>query len=186
MARWNRSGRRRVGDFRVFQIDEHQLERVGTDVRRTIHTIETVDWCNIVPVTREGSIVLVRQQRFGIDAQSIEIPGGLVDPGEVPIVAARRELAEETGYETAAPLVPLGVVHANPALQPTRLHMFLARDCVASEQGQQLEDMEDCEVLVVGRRELDRMLRAGEIGHALVWTALHAFELFERSEREGA
>jgi 8-oxo-dGTP pyrophosphatase MutT (NUDIX family) len=173
MARWERSGTTRVGAYGVFDVLRHEVRREGGRAR-AIHTFETRDWCNVVPVTTDGSVVLVRLHRFGIDAPSIEIPGGLVDPGEAPIEAARRELLEESGFEAEA-VVPLGVVHANPALQPTRLHMFLATDCRPHPDGQALEDLEDCEVLVATRAELDAMLGRGEISHALVWTALHAW-----------
>ncbi len=183
MARWHRSGTTQVGAYGVFDVYRHVVQREGgAHAERTIHTLHTIDWCNVVPVTIEGSIVLIRLHRFGIDAPSIEIPGGLIDPGEPPIEAARRELREETGY-ACEDVVPLGVVHANPALQPTRLHMVLARGCRPHPQGQALEDLEDCEVLVVHRDELDAMLARGEVAHALVWTALHAWSLHERGRR---
>lgn len=154
----------------------HEVQREGGKPRR-VHTLETpVEWANIVPITTEGEVVLVRLHRFGIDHQSLEIPGGFIDAGEQPIEAARRELREESGYESDD-IVPLGFVHANPALQPTRLHMFLARNCRPSSRGQSLEDLEDCEVVRVPLSEIDNMLRRGEITHALVWTALHAFRL---------
>jgi 8-oxo-dGTP pyrophosphatase MutT (NUDIX family) len=181
MARWQRKGTERVGSFGVFEVDRHVVQR-DDDRPRTIHTLETVDWCNVVPVTAAGEIVLIRLHRFGIDGPSLEIPGGLIDAGEAPIEAARRELREETGF-TSDDLIPLGVVRANPALQATRLHMFLARDCRPHPAGQALEDLEDCEIVVIGRSELDDRLARGEIAHALVWSALHAFALHERRAR---
>lgn len=176
MARWHRSGTTRVGTYGVFDVFAHEVQREGSHPRR-IHTVETpVDWCNIVPVTSDGEVVLIRLHRFGTQEQSIEIPGGLIDPGEAPIDAARRELREESGYESDD-VAPLGVVHANPALQATRLHMFVARNCRPSPLGQELEDLEDCEAFRVPLSELDTMLREGKIMHALVWTALLAFRL---------
>jgi ADP-ribose pyrophosphatase len=176
MARWHRSGTSRVGSYGVFDVFSHEVHRDGHKARR-IHTLETpLEWCNVIPITKSGDVVLIKLHRFGTNAQSLEIPGGLIDPGEEPIAAARRELREESGYESDD-VAPIGVVHANPALQPTRLHMFVARDCGPAPGGQQLEDLEDCEVIVVPMKEVDDLLRRGAISHALVWTAFMALRL---------
>ena len=52
------------------------------------------DWCNVVAVTEEGKVVLVWQYRFGTDAMSLEVPGGVIDPGESPESAARSDRVE--------------------------------------------------------------------------------------------
>ncbi len=166
-----------MGAFGVFDVLAHEVRRDDGDPARRIHTLETpLEWCNVVPITPSGDVVLIRLHRFGIDAPSLEIPGGLIDPGEQPIDAARRELREESGYESDE-VSPLGVVHANPALQPTRLHMFVARNCRPAPGGQQLDELEDCEVVLVPLSEIDALLRRGEITHALVWTAFHALRV---------
>src|SRR5438309_280907 len=117
-ARWARKRSTRVGDHGVFEVWQHHYERDGLPTKRPLHTLQTVDWCNVVPITTDDRIVLVRLHRFGTDRTSLEIPGGLVDPGESPLSAAGRELLEETGYQ-AGEIVSLGSVLANPALQPT-------------------------------------------------------------------
>jgi len=176
MARWHRGGTTRVGTYGVFDVLAHEVQREGGKPRR-IHTFETPrEWCNIIPITSTGEVVLIRLHRFGTDEQSLEVPGGLIDPGESPLEAASREMREESGYESDD-IVPLGVVHANPALQPTRLHMFLARNCRESTSGQSLEELEDCEVVRVPLAQIDDVLRSGKITHALVWTAFHALRL---------
>jgi 8-oxo-dGTP pyrophosphatase MutT (NUDIX family) len=158
----------------IYAVRRHTVSRDG-GAEREIHTLETsCDWCNVVPLCDDGRIVLVRQHRFGTDAPSLEIPGGLIDPGETPLEAARRELEEETGY-VAASIETLGVVRPNPALQATRLHMHLARGCVPHGRGQHLEELEDCEVVLLDRAGLEAALDAGEIHHALVHAALFAF-----------
>lgn len=176
MARWHRSGTTRVGQYEVFDVFAHEVHRDGRFAKK-LHTFETPsDWCNVIPITTNNELVMIRLQRFGIDAQSLEIPGGLIDPGEEPLAAATRELREETGYESND-VRPLGVVHANPALQPTKLHMFVARNCVPARGGQALDELEDCEVVLVPFDQVDDMFREGKITHALIWTAFHALRL---------
>jgi 8-oxo-dGTP pyrophosphatase MutT (NUDIX family) len=112
----------------------------------------------------------VRQFRFGTWANSLEIPGGVIDPGEEPATAAARELEEETGFQ-AAEVLPLGPSHPNPALFSNRLHSYLATGCVRIHQGTP-EATEDLQVVVVSRDELRRLVRSGEVSHALVLAAL--------------
>ena len=181
MARFRRGDTTTLANFHVFGVEKLDLVRDDGSVRPVFRFL-TPDWCNVVPVTDDGRVVLVRQHRWGTDAPSLEIPGGLVDPGEAPLHAARRELHEETGYD-AASLVELGRVHPKPALQANVLNMFLARGCTPHGRGQQLEELEDCEVVLLNRAQLEAAIDAGEITHALVLAALHAWRRFEDRER---
>src|SRR5690606_15593063 len=88
--------------------------------------LESVDWVNVVAVADDGCLVMVRQFRFGAGYATVEIPGGMVDPGEAPLAAARRELAEETGY-TGGAWDYLGAVEPNPAVHDHLCHHYLAR-----------------------------------------------------------
>jgi 8-oxo-dGTP pyrophosphatase MutT (NUDIX family) len=177
MIRFRRGETTTLLRFHVFGVEKLDLVRDDGSVR-PILKLTTPDWCNIVPLTADGRILLVRQHRWGTDMPSLEIPGGLVDEGESPLEAARRELREETGYD-AGSIVELGRVHPNPALQANELHMFLARDCTPHGRGQQLEELEDCEVVLLDRAQLETAIDRGEITHALVWAALHAWRRLE-------
>ena len=84
------------------------------------------DWVNVVPITAAGRVVMIRQYRHGTGEIGLEIPGGVIDPGEEPLAAARRELREETGYG-ASELAAIGQVAPNPALQDNRCYSFVAR-----------------------------------------------------------
>jgi 8-oxo-dGTP pyrophosphatase MutT (NUDIX family) len=130
---------------------------------------------NVVATTARGEVVMVRQWRHGASRVTLEIPGGLIDPGESAETAAVRELLEETGY--AAPSVrPLGVANPNPAIFGNRVHTYLAENCerVAEVRNGPLEETW---VELVPERELAARLRAGEIDHALVIAALHWWRL---------
>ncbi len=87
--------------------------------------LESVDWVNVVALTRDGRSIMVDQYRFGIGARTLETPGGMVDAGETPLAAARRELLEETGYG-GGDWRSLGAVEPNPAIHPHLCHHFLA------------------------------------------------------------
>ena len=85
-------------------------------------------WVNVVAVTTDDKILLIRQYRHGLERVSFEIPAGTTDPGETSLeAAAKRELLEETGYGGGrwSPLVTLS---ANPALQNNLTYTFLAED----------------------------------------------------------
>lgn len=113
-----------VAHYPFLEVREHDLKLDEGSEQRVV-TIELSDWAIVAAVTHEGRHVFVEQHRHGIDGPSLELAGGVVDEGEAPIDAARRELLEETGYE-AADMVPLGWAHPNPALHQNRAHFFLA------------------------------------------------------------
>ena len=81
----------------------------------------------VVPLTEEGNVILVRQFRYPFAQVMLEIPAGKLDPGEDPLVCAKRELTEETGCE-AAELVPLGVFYPSVAVLDEKIHLYLARN----------------------------------------------------------
>ena len=80
----------------------------------------------VVPVTKDGNVILVRQFRYPFAQVMLEIPAGKLDPGEDPLVCARRELTEETGYE-AEEFVSLGVFYPSVAVIDEQIHLYLAR-----------------------------------------------------------
>lgn len=142
----------------------------GHPTGREVLSLEMPDWVNVIARTEGGEYVFVRQFRFGTQQDSLEIPGGIVDPGEQPIEAAVRELREETGYVARA-WRSLGWCHPNPALQANKLHTFLAEGCVLAGEPA-LDELEDCRVELVPAAQLRERLARREITHALVLVAL--------------
>ena len=88
----------------------------------------------VVPVPAPGRVVLVRQYRYALAAVTIEVPAGKRDAGEEPSVTARRELAEETGYECSE-LLRLGLIHPGVGYSDESIEIFLAQDLARVEGG---------------------------------------------------
>lgn len=130
------------------------------------YVFEFSDWVNVLPVTKEGKVVLVKQYRYGLGTWSIEVPGGIMDPHETnPLEAAKRELLEETGY-SCGQIEEVAVVAANPATQNNRLYCYLATDCELTHE-QSFDDNEEIELILVSVEELKEMLRKNEIIQSL-------------------
>ena len=123
---WPRHGSRPGAEYRIFKSRFDDLENPRTGQRMERVVLETPDWVNVIALTEDGGdIVIVKQHRFGSDGATIEIPGGMIDLGEDPLVAAKRELREETGY-VAAKWTALAPVAPNPAFIDNHCHHFLA------------------------------------------------------------
>jgi 8-oxo-dGTP pyrophosphatase MutT (NUDIX family) len=152
------------------------MESPATGDPHPFYRIESPAWVNVVALTDQNELVMVKQFRQGSRAVTLEIPGGLVDPGETPAVAAARELLEETGFR-AGRLTSLGSINPNPALFTNRCHMQVAHNCVRVTEIQN-SATEETVVELLPLAELHEVLRNGGIDHALVVAALYTFELW--------
>lgn len=170
VAEWRESTRETVADCRIFTVERSVAVSPVDQTTHVFHRIRSRDWVQILPITPSGEAVLVRQYRHGEQRMTLEIPGGLLDPGEDAATAALRECLEETGYRGAT-AVSLGVISPNPALFDNRLHGFFVRD-VVPDRAVQNTGTEVTEPVLVPLRDLERLLLDGEIDHALVAATL--------------
>lgn len=157
--------------YKVFEVLKARRVSPRTGEDLGFFLIRTGNWVNVIPLTDDGRVVLVKQFRHGTSEFSLEIPGGILhDQHEDPALAAARELREETGF-VAREMVLLGRQRPNPALFTNWCTTYLAKGC--TELGQlEMDPGEDIEVITVPVQDLDVMVRDGRIDHALVLAAL--------------
>lgn len=120
------------------------------------YVLEYPEWVNVIAIDGEGRFVFVRQYRHAMDVVLDELCAGVVEPGEAPIDAARRELAEETGYGggTWREIMTVG---QNPSICNNITHCFLAEG-VEHIGDQHLDPGEDIAVLLLTRAEVESMM----------------------------
>ncbi len=179
--KWDKLDSTPQADYRVFSVRQDRTRSPATGREHDFYVIEADDWVNVIPLTPEGQVVCIRQYRHGTEEVTLEVPGGIIDPGETPADAARREMQEETGY-AAESLVPLGAIAPNPAVQDNRCHTFLATG--ARPNGpQQLDGAEEIDIELVDRDAIPARVLDGQISHALV---VVAFYLLDQYLQDGA
>ena len=175
---WDLTRSTLLGRYRIFDLHEDLRTHPERGTTHTFYRMESSDWVNVVALTPAEEVVLVRQFRAGIRAPALEIPGGIIDPGETPLKAGLRELEEETGYAAEA-AAPLGVVHPNPALLSNRCHTILARGVRPTGQ-RRLDDGESIRVEHAPLAEIPDYIARGAITHALVVAAFYWFFMKDR------
>lgn len=158
--------------------DEWLTVRVDTcqmpagQVVEPYYVFEYRDYVNVVAITPRREVVLIRQYRHGIGRTILEIPGGVMDPGDnSPQLTALRELREETGY-SAARLEHLCTLSPNPSSYNNLVHSYLALDAQIDAAAMP-DEHEQLEIVLVPLEELREMLRAGQF-----LQAMHASALF--------
>jgi 8-oxo-dGTP pyrophosphatase MutT (NUDIX family) len=167
---WEVVASEEIQNCAVFRVRRDHARSPRTGRIHPFYGIEADAWVNVVPVTSSGEVVLVRQYRHGTREVTLEIPGGIVDPGETPLQAAERELLEETGYGGGR-LAPLGSVNPNPALFANRVHTFVAHG-VEPRQPVRQSGTEETSVVLLPGDAVRGAIESGRIDHALVVVAL--------------
>ena len=171
---WERLGSERLMETPYFSLRSDRLRLPGGAVKDPYYVIERPDAAIIFPLAEGGEVVLVRQYRPPLGKMELGLPAGLVEEGEEPEAAARRELLEETGH-SGGRWEPLGVLASSPSLKDNHAHLFLARG-VRETAAPDPDEHELVEVVKVTVEELVDLIRSGEIvsstGVAAVMLAL--------------
>jgi 8-oxo-dGTP pyrophosphatase MutT (NUDIX family) len=167
---WKLLGSRDVADHRIFRVRYDAYQFDPTNREHDFVVLEMPTWVNVVPITDDGQVVLIRQYRHGVREVTLEVPGGVVETDEAPEAAAARELEEETGY-VAKQIRRLGHVLPNPAIQDNVCHLFVAEGCRLLKKPE-LDPLESIEVGVYPASAIDGMVRRGEVVHSMAVAAL--------------
>ena len=156
---------------RVFTLLGHEARSQINEAKQGAFVVlDAPDWVNVIAITKEQKVVMVRQFRHGNRQITLEIPGGMCDPGEDFLTAGLRELREETGaIGTSAELI--GVVEPNPAIQNNRCGTILVRDVTFGAQS--LDHNEEIEVELIPLDKISMYIQQQQITHALVVTAFY-------------
>jgi 8-oxo-dGTP pyrophosphatase MutT (NUDIX family) len=134
------------------------------------YVLEYSNWVNAVAITEDNKVFMVHQYRHAAGIVSLEIPGGVIDDGEQPEQALRRELLEETGYQFDD-FELLCTVYANPSTGNNQTYCYLARGG-KKVQEQALEEQEEIVVETFTIPEVKQLLANNKIAQALHCTGL--------------
>jgi ADP-ribose pyrophosphatase len=175
MKPWKTRSRRTILDQRPWLlVENHAVELPDGRLIPDWPWIITPDYVNVVAVTEDERFICFRQVKYGVEGTTLGIVGGFVEAGEEPIQAARRELLEETGYESTD-WIPLGTYRVDPNRGVAMGHLYLARQA-RYVTPRNADDLEEQEIVLLTRSEMETALARGEF-KVLAWAASIALAL---------
>lgn len=183
-ARWELLEDRLLTPCRVWDLRARRYQHPYSGKKGEFYYIDSRDWAVVVALTEAGEVILVRQFRWGADALSWELPGGIIDTGEDPVAAGLRELEEETGYRAARGR-QIGRCQPNPAILNNECHLILAEDCRLTTRGTDWDEHEEMEVRTLPEATAIEWARDGTIQHALALNGLFYY-LLDKNKSAGA
>jgi 8-oxo-dGTP pyrophosphatase MutT (NUDIX family) len=176
---WKKIRSKLIGDFRIFTLRSDIAVNPRTGKEHDFFILDSVDWVNVIAVTPDRQLVMIEQFRHGSNTVELEIPGGMMDPGETdPVATAVRELREETGYEGENARL-LGKIWSNPAILSNKTYTVLIENC-RLQHGLEFDSGEDLATRLVPVAEIPKLVADEKIGHSLVVVALCYFDLWQR------
>lgn len=174
---WPTISSKPLADYRVFSVRGVVRRSPRTGADHDFFVIDASSWVNVVALTPDGKMVLVEQFRQGSETVELEIPGGILDPGDgTPEVTAARELREETGYTGDTPKL-IGTFFPNPAIMSNTCYTVLIENCRLTA-ATQFDHSEDLATRLTPVHEVPDLVLAGKIRHCIVVAALYQFELW--------
>ncbi len=162
----------------LFELRKQRYRSRLTGKGHDYFVMHLADAVNVIAVTDEQELILVRQFRAGSQADSLEPPGGLLNPGEDPLMAGARELLEETGY-AGDPGVILGTSWSNPSILSSRITTILIENA-RLQRAPVLDESEELTLELKPASQILAAIRLGEIDHALAVGGLLLWSLRDR------
>lgn len=169
----------------IFNLFKRSMRLEADDDQQSgdFYVLEAPEWVNVLPLTKDDTVILVEQYRYGIEQPTLEIPGGMVDSGEDPLEAVKREMAEETGYYSDS-WSSLGKVSANPAIMNNFTHLYLAEGCTFEGVKEADGDVhERIKVHEMPIQEFLSLVDDGTVHHTIVLATVARYLLSIRREK---
>ncbi len=180
IKKWNTLSQNRKADFRIFNVDSVKRESQLSGKQGEFYLVNAPNWVTIVPelVDENGvkCFLMVKQYRHGSDSLTLEFPAGMVDQGEDALDTAKRELLEETGYNSKD-IKLAGVVNPNPAFMTNITSTFIAKDLVKSDI-QKLDEHEEIDFVLVPQEKFEEKVGGEEVNSAIT---IQAFYFYKKS-----
>ena len=169
-SRWDVLEDNLHADCRIFEVYKRRFRRQSDGVEGNFFVLDTNDWVNVLAITPNDELVLVRQFRYGTKEYSLEPPGGVIEKGEDPIEAGLRELKEETGY-VGKDAKLLGSARPNAAILSNRCH-FLLVEQVEKTAGLAFDEHEEIMTELYPIQNLKELVAKEEITHSIGLNAI--------------
>jgi len=166
-------------DMGLFCVKTNRCRSPRTGQEHAFYVIDFPSWVQVIPITPDDQVVMIRQYRHGCGRIFLELPGGLIDKDDLsPYQTAKRELLEETGYR-AEDLILLTSIYPQPAVLNNKGLTYLARE-VKKVAEPNLDATEDIEVCLVELQRIPKMIQGGEINHGQTVMALSLYFLLNK------
>ncbi len=170
IEKWETIDSKEPINLKIFSATMYRRRNLKIKKEGNFVVLDSPLWVNIIPLTVNNEVVLVEQFRHGINDITLEVPGGLVETGEEPRIAAQRECTEETGFAGTGDAVLLGKSEPNPAFLNNFCYSYVWFDCKKVTE-QALDGNEDINVITVPLQDIPEMILSGKINHSLVLDA---------------
>ena len=171
IGKWKVLTSERIANALWFNVRKEKVQLPSGAIIPDYYVLDYPNWINVIGLTTEQEMVMIRQYRHGIEQVNYELAAGVCDPGETPLVSAKRELLEETGYGGGQWQL-WATLSANPATHSNLSYSYLATDLVKIQE-QKLEQTEDISVHLLKKEEVKLLLLNNQIPQAL-----HSLSIF--------
>jgi 8-oxo-dGTP pyrophosphatase MutT (NUDIX family) len=163
--RWKTLSSKYIYDDRWFRARADSCQFPDGRIIEPYYIVELPDWCNVILVTKDERVILVRQYRYPIDQATYELPGGVIEKNEDPKLAAKREMEEETGY-TSDDIEFLMKLSPNPAVNNNTAYFFLVRNAVPTVSTNP-DLFEDIDIVSFSKEEIIAFVQGNQMPHGV-------------------